>query len=53
MIDYNHKTLDDEADSIKVNAKVLTTEKSPVLQIYKRLDEIKNLQSVSVKEIFD
>lgn len=53
IIDYTHKTVDEEADKIKINAKVLSNEKSPVLQIYKQLDDMKNLQSVSVKEIFE
>lgn len=53
ILDYNHKTIDDDGDTLKINAKVFSNEKSPVLAIYKQLDEIKNLQSVSVKEIFD
>lgn len=53
ILDYNHKTVDEEGDTLKINAKVFSNEKSPVLAIYKQLDEIKNLQSVSVKEIFD
>lgn len=53
ILDYNHKTIDDDGDTLKINAKVFSKEKSPVLAIYKQLDEIKNLQSVSVKEIFD
>ena len=53
ILDYNHKTIDEDADTLKINAKVFSSEKSPVLAIYKQLDEIKNLQSVSVKEIFD
>ena len=53
LLDYNHKTVDEDGDTLKINAKVFSNEKSPVLAIYKQLDEIKNLQSVSVKEIFD
>ncbi len=53
ILDYNHKTIDEDGDTLKINAKVFSSEKSPVLAIYKQLDEIKNLQSVSVKEIFD
>ena len=53
ILDYNHKTIDEDGDTLKINAKVFSNEKSPVLFIYKQLDEIKNLQSVSVKEIFD
>ena len=53
IIDYNHKTIDEEGDILKVNAKIFSTDKSPVIQIYKQLEEMKNLQSVSVKEIFD
>ncbi len=53
ILDYNHKTIDEDGDMLKINAKVHSNEKSPVLHIYNRLEEIKNLQSVSVKEIFD
>lgn len=53
IIDYSQKTVDDDADKIKINAKVFSNEKSPVLSIYKHLDNIKKLHSVSVKEIFD
>lgn len=53
ILDYNHKTVDEDGDMLKINAKVFSNEKSPVLYIYKQLEEIKNLQSVSVKEIFD
>ena len=53
ILDYNHKTVDEDGDTLKINAKVFSNEKSPVLYIYKQLEEIKNLQSVSVKEIFD
>lgn len=53
IIDYNHKTIDEDADNIKVSAKIYSNDKAPVLKIYKQLEEIKNLQSVSVKEIFD
>ena len=53
ILDYNHKTVDDDGDMLKINAKVFSNEKSPVLYIYKQLEEVKNLQSVSVKEIFD
>lgn len=53
VIDYNHKTVDDEGDSIKINAKIFCNEKSPVMYIYKKLDDMKILKSVSVKEIFE
>ncbi len=53
VIDYNHKTVDDEGDSLKINAKVFCSEKSPVMHIYKQLDDMKTLKSVSVKEIFE
>ena len=53
VLDYNHKTVDEEADKLKVNAKIFSSEKNPVLQIYKQLDNMNNIQSVSVKEIFD
>lgn len=53
IVDYNHKTVDDEADVIKINAKIYSTDRAPVLKVYKELEQIKCLQSVSVKEIFD
>ncbi len=53
IIDYNHKTVDEDGDMLKINAKVFSTEKSPVIHIYRTLEDMKNLQSVSVKEIFD
>ena len=53
IMDYNHKTIDEDGDHLKINAKVFSAEKSPVVQIYRKLEEFKNLQSVSVKEIFD
>ncbi len=53
VLDYNHKTVDDEGDSLKINAKVFCNEKSPVMHIYKQLEDMKNLKSVSVKEIFE
>ncbi len=53
IIDYNHKTVDEDGDMLKINAKVFSTEKSPVIHIYRKLEDMKNLQSVSVKEIFD
>ena len=53
ILDYNHKTVDEDGETLKINSKVFSNEKSPVLYIYKQLEEIKNLQSVSVKEIFD
>lgn len=53
ILDYNHKTVDEDGDTLKINAKVFSNEKSPVLYIYKQLEEMKNLQAVSVKEIFD
>lgn len=53
IIDYNHKTVDEDGDMLKINAKVFSTEKSPVIHIYRKLEDMKSLQSVSVKEIFD
>ena len=53
IIDYNHKTIDEDADVLKINAKIYSNDKAPVLKIYKELEEIKCLQAVSVKEIFD
>lgn len=53
IMDYNHKTVDEDGDHLKINAKVFSADKSPVVQIYRKLEEMKNLQSVSVKEIFD
>ncbi len=53
IIDYKHRTIDEEGDTLKITAKLASNEKNPVMQIYRKLDEIKNLQSVSVKEIFD
>ena len=53
VLDYNHKTVDEEGDSLKINAKVFCNEKSPVMHIYKQLEDMKNLKSVSVKEIFE
>ena len=53
IIDYSHKTVDEDGDKIRVNAKVFSSDKNPVVQIYKKLDSIKNLQSLSVKEFFE
>jgi len=53
ILDYNHKTVDEDGDMLKINAEMFSNEKSPVLHIYNKLEGIKNLQSVSVKEIFD
>ncbi len=53
IIDYNHKTADEEGNTLKINAKIFSNEKNPVIHIYRELENIKNLQSVSVKEIFD
>ena len=53
ILDYNHKTVDEDGDMLKINAKMFSNEKSPVLHIYNKLEGIKNLQAVSVKEIFD
>ncbi len=53
IIDFNHKTVDEDGDLLKLNIKVISNEKSPVMQIYKKLEDMKNLQSLSVKEIFD
>lgn len=53
IVDYNHKTIDEEGDNIKINIKILSSEKNPVMHVYRELEDIKSLQSVSVKEIFD
>ncbi len=53
IIDFNHKTVDDDGDKLKINFKIMSNDKSPVMQIYKQLENMKTLQSVSVKEIFD
>ncbi len=53
IVDYNHKTIDEEADIIKINIKIFSEIKNPVPNIYRKLEEMGNLQSVSVKEIFD
>lgn len=53
IIDYNHKTIDEEGDNIKINAKIVSNIKNPVPHIYRSMEEIKNLHSLSVKEIFD
>lgn len=53
IIDFNHKTVDEDGDKLKLNIKIMSSEKNPVMQIYKRLEDMKNLQAVSVKEIFD
>ncbi|MBQ9245056.1 MgtC/SapB family protein [bacterium] len=53
IIDFNHKTIDEDGDKLKINIKIISNEKSPVMQIYKRLEDMNNLEAVSVKEIFD
>ncbi len=53
IIDYSYKTIDEDCENVKINIKILSSEKSPVVHIYKKLEEIKNLHSLSVKEIFD
>lgn len=53
IIDYNHKTADEDAEKLKISAKIYSNDKNPILQIYKQLDDMKNLQSLSVKEIFE
>lgn len=53
IIDYNHKTIDEDGDNLKVSVKLMSNEKNPITFIYKQLSEIKNLHSLSVKEIFD
>ena len=53
IVDYNHKTIDEDGDNIKINIKILSSEKNPVMYVYRELEDIKSLQSVSVKEIFD
>ena len=44
IIDYNHKTVDEDGDMLKINAKVFSNEKSPVIHIYRKLENKKNLQ---------
>ena len=53
IFEYNHKTIDEDADTIKINAKLYSNEKSPVIKTYNQLEEIKELQAISVKEIFE
>ena len=53
IFEYNHKTIDEDADTIKINAKLYSNDKSPVITIYNQLEEIKDLKSISVKEIFE
>ncbi len=53
IFDYSHKTVDEDADKLKISAKIYSSDKNPVIQIYKQLDDMKNLQSISVKEIFE
>lgn len=53
MLDYNNKTIDEDCDMLKINAKVFSNDKNPVMHIYSMLEGMKNLQAVSVKEIFD
>jgi hypothetical protein len=53
IFEYNHKTIDEDADTIKINAKLYSNDKSPVIKTYNQLEEFKNLQSISVKEIFE
>ncbi len=53
IIDYSHKTVDEDAELIKISAKVISDVKTPVVNIYRKLEEYKKLTSISVKEIFD
>lgn len=53
IIEYYHKTVDEDGNLVKINAKLYSNDKTPVLKIYGQLDEIKNLQSINVKEIFE
>ncbi len=53
IINFNHKTIDEDGDKLKLNIKIISAEKSPVMQVYKKLEDMKNLEAVSVKEIFD
>lgn len=53
ITDYTHRTADEDAEKLKISAKVYSNEKTPVLKIYKQLNDIKNLNSLSVKEIFE
>ena len=51
--EYTQKTIDEEGENIKINAKVLCKDKNPVNTVCEQMQEIKNIRSVSVKEIFD
>lgn len=51
--EYTQKTTDEDGDNIKINVKVLLNEKNPIGCICTKLEHIKNIHSVSVKEIFD
>ena len=53
IFDYNHKTVDEDANKLKISARIYSNDKNPVMKIYKQLDDMKNLQSISVKEIFE
>ncbi len=53
IIEYYHKTVDEDGNLVKINAKLYSTDKTPVLKVYGQLDEIENLQSINVKEIFE
>ena len=51
VIDFNYKQ--SENDMVKISATVFSVEKAPVMFINKRLSEIKDVQELSVKEIFE
>ena len=53
IFDFSHKAAEEDDDAMKINAKVFSTEKNPVMNIYKKLEDIEILNSISVKEIFD
>lgn len=51
--EYSQKTIDEDGNCIKISAKLLSKERNPICFVCEKLDNIKNLQSLSVKEIFD
>ncbi|MBQ3641037.1 MgtC/SapB family protein [bacterium] len=53
IIEYNSKTVDEDGNLVKINLKLYSNDKTPVLKIYGLLDEIEYLQAINVKEIFE
>ena len=51
IIDFSRTS--EEENKIKVTAKVYSAEKSPVMYTNKKLSEIKNVQVLNVKEVFE